>query len=84
MPSIINILMSTLGLIAFIWILDGTPLGIVFLVLGLVVKDSAEKVKFIKWAKIGLGGLILLPIIFILYATLGFVETVLGLPLISR
>jgi hypothetical protein len=74
----INIILSILGVVAFIWLMVGGLPGIVLLILALTQKDTDKKAKLFKWVKICFGGLGLLVVVFILYALMGLLGSLLG------
>lgn len=63
--SILNLFFILLGLLSFLWIVLGTPLGIIFLIIYLVGRHDPAKKKFLKLSLISLAGL---PVGFILIA----------------
>lgn len=54
---ILNLLFILLGILSFLWIVIGTPLGIIFLIVYLVNRSDPAKKKFLKISLICLAGL---------------------------
>ncbi len=66
---IINLLLGILGIVAFLWLVIGLPVGGIWLLISLTSKKKkTPNIK--KWIIVTFGGIIMLPIVFTLYALL--------------
>jgi len=66
---VINLFFIVLGILSFLWIVLGTPLGIIFLIVYLVNRSDPAKKKFLKLGLFSLAGL---PVGFILLVVITF------------
>lgn len=64
--TIINLILSVAGLIAFLWTMIGTPIGVVWLIVHLSQKNHKLDKK--KWVIVTFGGMIVLLLVFVIYA----------------
>lgn len=73
---IVSLLLGLLGIIAFVWLLVGMPVGGVWLLLYLLRGDKKKTLPIKKWILVTFGGLVLLPIVFVGYTLLFVVRAV--------
>lgn len=77
--AIISAILAIFGVIGFIWLVPGVPLGIIFTILAISKKQPDQKKKFQKFALISFGGIALLIVVFILTIVMGFLGVSSGL-----
>jgi len=78
---VFTILRSILGIAAIlvgVWTFVGIPLGTILFVVYLLTKDQAQKTKLLKWIKISFMSILVMVGLFILWAGISFVSTLLG------
>ncbi len=70
-----------LSIVDIVWVIAGTFPGLVFLIIALTSKNKSQKTKFLKWAKIGLGGIAFLLVLMVAYFLVSLIATIMGVPL---
>lgn len=76
--TVINSLLAFAGVVTFIWMIVGLPVGVVLLILYFIEKEPEKKKKLMKWIKRCFASLLVLLAIMLLYALMGFLGTVTG------
>lgn len=77
--AIIRAILGILGILTAIWMMIGVPAGVVLLILYLSSKDKNNKKKLLKWLKVCFLSVIVLIIVFVLWAIVSFVGTLMGI-----
>jgi uncharacterized membrane protein len=68
--QILNVLLLVGAIASFSWMVIGTPVGIILIIVNLLTKDQKQKLKLKKWIKICFLGIITMIAIAIIYALL--------------
>lgn len=76
--TIIKAILGIVAAISFVWMVVGLPLGVILTIAYLVTKEKEKKKKLSKWIKLSFVCILVLIVVFIFWALLSFVSTLLG------
>jgi hypothetical protein len=76
--TIIRAILAIAAVVSFVWMVVGLPAGIIISIIYFTTKEVDKRKKLSKWIKISFMGILVIIAVFILYAVLGFVSTLLG------
>jgi uncharacterized membrane protein len=66
--QILNVLLLVGAIVSFAWMVIGTPVGIILIIVNLLTKDQKQKLKLKKWIRICFLGILTMVVIALFYA----------------
>lgn len=70
-------ILGILGMISGLWVMVGTPIGVILGIVYLLRKDKKDK-SYLKWIKISFGGLLAMLVVMIAWGVLNFLAVMNG------
>jgi hypothetical protein len=83
LQTLVTLVLMIAALLAFLWIMPGTIMGIIFLIKYFSTKDKDEGNGYFKKILYGFVWILVLPVTFILYALLKLIMTLFGINVIT-
>jgi len=75
--NILVMILGILGMISGLWVMVGTPIGVILGIVYLLRKDKKDK-SYLKWIKISFGGLLAMLVVMIAWGVLNFLAVMNG------